>query len=329
LVIEVDGATQPNVSSFGNLAFTGTLYVGGAPASAGGATTGFTGVIGHVALVNQLTTIARAQSHGTAVQTGFAGESGTARITRLAGYANIPVNTLDASLTNVAFVDPTGQSVADAINDVVAAEGGSWYIDGSGNLGFHNRNKVVAKTAPDITIAAEYLAEDTAFTTDMQGVINYYEVAAAGTGITQVVRNTVSESGNGTSVAHGRYTGSASYLVQTDAEALDRGNWTVANHAQPAARVGSLTFDLLTMTFAQQQQFMAVETDTWIRITGLPGQTPGSTTADLIVQGISEVSSTSAWTLTCVVVNQSLFSPVWILDHSTYSVLGSTTRLYV
>jgi hypothetical protein len=238
----------------------------------------------------------------------------------------MPLGTLDASLTNVAFVDFTGKSAGEAMRDVADAEGGLVFFDGSGNLTFHNRNRAVNKTTPDVTIDANFLAEGTRFEYDMQGVLNYLEVTAAGTGIAQVVRNVTSEVTN----AHGRYPDSRTYLVQTDQEALDRGNWIISTHAEPAARVGSLVVDVLTMTAAQQAAMLTLEPNSWLRVTGLPGQTPGGTTADFVVQGFADALNITDWTVTLNAANRAVAAPTpWILDSTTFSVLDSTTRVFV
>ena len=252
-------------------------------------------------------------------------------MTRLAGYANLPVGTLDTSLTNVAFTDITGKAAAEAIRDVADAEFGLAFFDGSGNLTFHNRNRAIAKTTPDTTIDANFLAEGTQFIVDMQGVINYFEVTAEGTKVKQLVRDTVSEYGDATHPKHGRYPSpKSSYLVQTDAEALDRANWLVSTHSQPAPRIGSLVIDVLTMTADQQTAMLSLEPNSWLRVIGLPGQTPGSTIADFIVQGWAEAVNAGEWTLTINAANKAVAAPTpWILGHATYGVLGSTTRLYV
>jgi hypothetical protein len=290
----------------------------------------FTGTIAHVSLFTTNPGTTRGAAHSAAMLNGFAGESGTARLTRLAGYANLPLGTLDTSLTNVAFEDITDKSASAAVRDVVKAEMGLGFYDGSGNLTFHNRNRAPLKTAPDITIDANQLDPGTQFIVDKQGLLNYYKVTAAGTGVTQVVRNTVSELGDGTVThpGHNRYPGQDTYLVLTDAEALDRGNWVVSNHAEPAPRLGQLVIDVLTLDEAAQTALLTLEPDTWIRVTNLPGQTPGGTTADFMVQGFAEKVSATEWTIAANVVNRSLFQ-AWILGDTTYSVLGSTTKLYV
>lgn len=285
----------------------------------------FTGSIFHVAAYSVAPSAARVLAHYQAGATGFTGESGTARITRLAGYASLPLGTLDTSLTNVPFVDITSKSASGAIGEVADAEMGLTFHDGSGNLTFHNRQRVPLKLAADVTVAANQLDPGTAFTTDMQGVYNYFEVTALGSGNgAQVVLDATSQT------SHGRYPGSASYLVSTDQEALDRGNWIIYTRKEPGPRVGTLVVDMLTLTAAQQATLVAVEPNTWVQVTGLPSQTPGGTTANLIVQGFTDTLTKDDWTLALNVVDKTTRYPnVWILDNATYSVLDSTTRLYV
>lgn len=296
----------------------------------GGAWNIFDGSVSHVALYGSVLSAGRVAAHAGAGLTGFAGESGTARLTRYASFGNVPVGTLDASGTNVPHWDITGSSVADAIRDTAAAEFGIAFIDGAGSLTFHNRTRAVAKVAPDVTVTAIDCDEGTKFDVDLQGIVNYFEVTAGGTGRTQVVRDSRSEEGDGTVTypGHGRYPESRTYQVATDAEAVDRANWIVGTRSEPVPRVGSLRLDVLSMSAAQQAAMLAIEPNTWIRVTGLPSQTPGGATADLIVQGIEESVSDTAWSLTLNVVARSLFQG-WILGDSTYGVLDSTTRLYV
>lgn len=283
----------------------------------------FTGAIAHVALFTTDPGATRAAAHADAMLTGFAGESGTARITRLAGYAGIPIGTLDTSLTNVAFKECTGTTAWSAIADATDAEGGLTLVNGTGDTVFINRDAAPEKATPDLTLAAELVAFDAAPTDDDAEILNYLETTAEGTGVTQVVTDATSEA------THGRYSDSKTYLVTTDAEALDRGNWLVGNRAEPDTRFGTLTVHLYKMTATQQQAAIAaLGPGAWLRVTGMPAQTPGGTTVDVVVQGFTEEQSGSSWSLTCNVAARSKFQ-AWILGDSTYGVLGSTTKLYV
>lgn len=261
-------------------------------------------------------------TQASAVLTGLSGESGTARITRLAGYAGLPLGTLEASQTNVSGAYISDQSLADAIRDAVQAEGGLFYVDGSGNGVFLNRFYVPSKTTPNYTVNANQLETSTAVGVDAANLLNYFAATAAGTGTEQVAVNTTSQT------AHGRYSGSAEYEVTTDQEALDRANWIVATRSDPTPRIGSLTLDVLTLSAADQSTVLSLEPNSWLRVTGLPSQTPGGTTADLILQGFSESLSLSEWTITFNVTSRSPTGVAWILNDTTYSVLGTTTKLY-
>jgi len=296
------------------------MFVGG-----GSGLSPFIGTIAHVAAYSGTLSAARVLAHYQAGTTGFAGESGTARITRLAGYAGISLGTLDTSLTNVAFRDFSdgNTSAWAAIQDVADAELGAVFIDGTGAQTFHSRTRVPLKTTPDLAIDLSYLTSDPTPTQDDQRILNYFEATADGTGIPQVVRSTTSET------THGRYSDSKSYLVSTDAEALDRANWIVTNFAEPSTRYGTLTINLYKLTAAQAQAVIAaVDVDAWVQVTSMPSQNIGGATVDLVVQGYSEQQTADTWTLAMNVVSQSLFD-AWILGDATNGVLDTTTKLYV
>lgn len=283
---------------------------------------GFTGAICHVGYNEVALTPTQIADHAESLLTGFAGESGTDRITRLGQYVPMSIDTLDTSLTNVAFKDITGASAWSAIAEVTDAEGGLSYVNGSGDLIFLNRNAAPEKATPDLSIAAEFVHFDAAPTDDDAEILNYLETTAEGTQAAQVVSDTDSET------THGRYSDSKSYLVTTDAEALDRANWIIGNYAEPSTRFGTLTVNLYKMTAAQQEAALAaLEPGAWLRVTSMPAQTPGGTTVDVMVQGFTEEQTGSSWSLTCNVVAREKFQ-AWILGDSTYGVLGETTRLY-
>lgn len=278
----------------------------------------------HIAGFSTALSAGRIASHATAVLATVATtETGTARIARLAGYAGLTTGVVDSSLTNVPFADITGAYAWPTIDDVNASEVGSVFIDENGALEFHNRNRAPAKTSPDLTLTASQVSPDVQPVDDDQNIVNYLETSSSVTGVTQIVRNTTSET------SHGRYTDSKTYLVSTDAEALDRGNWIVTQLAEPTTRYGSLTINLFAMTPAQAATVLtALDIDCWLRVTGFASQNAGGTTVDVQVVGFTEQASENAWSVTCNVVARSLFS-AWILEDATYGVLDTTTELYV
>lgn len=311
---------------------TGAMYLDGAAISdatvtPGSATLrigdGFVGDISYVAAIPSALSGAQVLTISQALLNSFANESGTARITRLAGYAGISTGTLDTSLTSVPAGDIAGQTAWQAIQDVADAEMGVAYIAGDGTLTFHNRQRVTTKAAPDLTQSSS-VKPDAEPVTDDQDLLNYLEVSSSVTQAVQVVRNASSET------AHGRYSDSKTYLVSTDGEALDRGNWLVATRAEPgtAGRYPGLTINLYGLTPVQQAQILtAIDQGCWLRLVNMPSQTIGGTTVDAVIEGYTETQNGDTWELSCNVVTKTTFyPPVWILGTSA---LGVDTRLGV
>lgn len=312
--ILVDGAL---VASGPTLA---TTWADTFTAISGNLTVGVESVIGQVSIGPRLST-ADAQAIHAGLR-GFIGESSTARITRLAGYAKIPVGTLDASATNVAAQNAAGNSAWDAIQQVADAEGGVAFIDGSGNLAFHNRARPSGKTAPDLTLSSQYITPDVQPVVDDQRLVNYVEATAAGTGLKSLAFDQTSQN------AHGRYSESNDYLVLTDREAFDRANWIVTKLATPRTRYGTLTINLYAMTPAMADTVLQkLDLDCWLRVIMMPGQNPDGTVADVMVQGFHQDVTNESWTATCNVVSRSLYTAL-ILDDATFGALDSYPILF-
>jgi hypothetical protein len=311
--------------AFGASAFsTASDFVGFslAPSAIPFLTSSFVGTIAHAVVYPSAVGAARPAIHGAA-RNGFLGETGTARLTRHAGYAGIPVGTLDTSLSNMA-ANIDASTAWGEIQAAADAEFGVAYIDGTGALTFHNRNRVVSKTVPDLTLSSQWVTPDVAPVSDDQQLVNYMEVSSEQTDGVSLARNITSET------SHGRYPGSRSFMVQTDAEALDRANWLVSKLAEPTTRYGTLTINLYGMTPALASSVVnAIDVDCWLRVTSMASQNPGGTTADVIVQAFTETVNGDTWTIACNVVSQALYSPAWILDDPVNSILGTTTVLYV
>lgn len=301
--------------ALGSQTLTVSNFVLAAGADASGNITGgrLTGSLAHASYSTTALSGTRAIAQTTAATTGFAGESGVARITRIAGYAGLTIGTADTSLTNVPFVDFTGQSAWQAIQDVCDAEMGVAYIAGAGTLTFHNRQRVTMKTTPDLTLNG-FIRPDAESVTDDQDLLNYLTVTSVTTGVDQVVRDTTSET------THGRYSDAKSFLVTTDPEAIDRGNWLIYTRKEPSSsgRYGTLTVNLYGMTPAQQSAAIAaLEHGCWLRAIAMPTQTTGGTTVDVVVEGVAENQAGDEWSITCnVVAKAALYPKVFILDSS-------------
>lgn len=280
---------------------------------------GFTGSIGHFCLAGSSAAIADNLSE--AFMTGYNDEPGTDRLGRLAGYVGLPVGTFDDSLTNVPFADFTGSAAQDVMQQVTDAEGGALYINGDGEQTFHNRAHSPSKTAPDLTLSASFVTPDVQPVVDDQQLVNYFETSAV-TGVPQVVRDAASEA------THGRYSGSADYLVSTDVEALDRATWIVAAYAEPTIRYGTLTINLYKMDPSLAALVLAaVDVDCWLRLTDMAPQNPDGCTVDVVVEGFSESGTGESWVITCNVVSRSLFTAL-ILDDPVFGALDDYPLFY-
>ena len=282
----------------------------------------FTGTMSHVATYDSALSSTRVVNHYTAGAGGT--ETTTARLARLAGYVGIPVATLDSSLTTVPRQSTSGQSGWQAMQDVADAEMGLLYVDGVNDLMFHNGNRVPMKTVPDLTLTADAVTPDVTPTVDDQRLVNYVEATSLSTGTVSVARGQSSE------VTHGRYSESVDYLVTTDGEALDRGNWIVANFGEPTTRYGTLTINLYAMTPTQANTVLAtLDLDCFLRVTSMAAQNPGGAVADVVVQGWQETATNESWFVTCNVVARSLYD-VFIPDDPVYGIPdAAVARVYI
>jgi len=306
----VDGVSQGSTS--GTIADFDDLRVG----------RDFTGSISHVFILETATALSstRVIAHANAGLNGFNTERSDQRIARYASYANIPTadQTLETGVqVNVPHFDITGMSPTAAMQEVVNSEDGLLFLRGDGKLVFQNRTHRAAQVAADLTITADAMGPNDRFTGDMQRIVNTATVTRAG--------GAGGYAENADSIAtHEQYPTSMDLKVATDDEATDRASWEANAYPEPLQRLGSLTLDLFSQTVTIQASAQALELSDRIQITGLPNQV--SSTADLIAEGWTETVSISAWGMQ---FNASPWTPnaVWVLDDTTYSVLGTTTRL--
>jgi hypothetical protein len=277
----------------------------------------------HVALAWQATTMtadARFADHYHAGHDGFTGNSTSARISRLLGYAGRGVTVSgDTGLVEPGFSDFTGSSIWDEIQRLADAEGGIAYVAGDGTVKLRDKNSLPAAT-PAFTTTADQVAPETAPVVDMQGVFNY------ATGTRPNGANLVHS--DPTSIAaHERYPTDKTYLLSTDDEVLSRLNWLVNTRKDPFPRVASLSIDVLTLSAADQATILALDVGSTIRVTGWPSQSPTGSTADFVVDGFTMTITKDSWTFDANVTYAAPFR-AWVLDDSVSSVLDSTTRPY-
>lgn len=343
-VVNADGLTGPNINDGGThdvvlIANSSTLvdshlYVDGVlQASAVLGTFGIddtarlvigeslTGVVSHVAAGFDDLTAAQVSNQYKAVN---GHTSSSEYMTRIAVLTGTTVGTLDAGLTTPYAGSIDGMSAAAALQRIADAEVGAVFINGSGELEFRNRNSRPLNTSPDMTIdtaTSELVSPSTQIVTDVQAVINYATAKAEPSSLTQTYKDQDSID------THGRYKQDYTYAVTTDAEAISRAQWIVNANADPRPRIPDLSLDLLTASGVEQNSALALDIGSRLRVVDLPSQAP-DTTVDLLVEGWTETIGTDEWSLALNTTDWSVFT-AWILDDATYSVLGTTTKLYV
>jgi hypothetical protein len=235
----------------------------------------------------------------------------------------VPVGTLDtAGATVCGPASQTGKTALDVLNEVADATLGPVFADKNGAISSVAGYTIAGKLTPDLSIDANYAAEDTATQVDMAQVVNKGTGKAAFSANVAIFLNAASI------LIHGAYPNDYSWNVSTDAQAVDRLTWAINNYANPDARLPTLVLDLMTLDTATVATALALDLGSFLRVTGLPSQTPGGSSIDLIVQSVTETVTKTDWTLAVTCTKRIRYSG-WILGDATYGVLGSTTRLYV
>ncbi|MET9957029.1 hypothetical protein ABZ135_36515 [Streptomyces sp. NPDC006339] len=281
----------------------------------------WSGVISHVSIYAQSATIpaTRFIDHYTAGATGFSGEDADDRVLRLAGYAGIGAVDPSGDFSPVASQGEGGSTALEMMRQVEATEGGKLLCDrGFANLRFQARS-VRYNTVPALSIAyADLETHDVKSTIDTQKLTNTVTASRPG-GATQRVASASSR------LAYGPKRQELTLLKMSDGEVLDAAWWTVSRYAEPQPEIRQVSVEAYTMPEATFQTLLDVDVSTVLAITGMPATAP-SPTATVTVEGYVETIGQSSHRLDFYTSRTNTDS-VWVLDDSTHSVLGSTTRL--
>jgi hypothetical protein len=263
-----------------------------------------------------------------AIRNDMLGETPSARVARLAGYSNVATGSLDTTGdTLCGYANQSGQAALDSLLEAEQADQGSAYADKNGSVSYISGATLAGAGTPTATLDANWFDPGTSVLADMLSVVNDV------TGSTPVTGNQYRVTSAASIAQHGVYPQSYQWNVSTDAQVKDRTDWKVGNYAYPQVRVADLTLDLLTMDSTSRTAALTLDLGSYLRITGMPSQTPGpgGTQLDLIVEGLTETlqagPSGATWVLTLNVVLRSLVG-AWVLGDTTWGVLNSTTKLY-
>lgn len=286
------------------------------------ANSAYVGTLAHVALDWNATAItdARIQQHALAGLTGFSGERSDQRITRLASYAGIPAGevTVETGLsTSISSQDTTGQVPITLMQDVTQTEGGVLFDRGDGQLTFHARSHRY-NAATVLTLGGGDLQASLEPRLDDQDLVNDITASRDG-GVSVRVVDTPSLN------EYGTYRDEITLLTTLDNEVSDAAYWRLYTGSSPQVNVPTAETELAAATTAQRTAVLAREIGDRTTLAGLPAQAPAAS-MDFFIEGISETITGSSYR---VAFNLSAASQsgVWQLDSSTYSVLGTSTRL--
>ncbi|WP_328739870.1 carbohydrate binding domain-containing protein [Streptomyces erythrochromogenes] len=258
-------------------------------------------------------------AHYDAGANGFSGEDADERMLRLAGYAGIASIDAQGDFSPVDSQGPGGSSALEMMRVVEATEAGKLvsHRDGHGLL-FQSRT--VRYNAPvAVSMAfADLETDEASLPTDDQKQVNQLTARRPG-GATQRVVSAESVA------AFGPYPKDLSIIKTSDTEAVDAAHWIVSRYAVPEPELREVPVKAYSLPAATYAALLEADISSVLEITALPDEAPAPTTTATI-EGYSEELGLNSHFIQFH-TSRAQIGAVWGLDHTTYSVLGTTTRL--
>ncbi len=271
----------------------------------------YSGTMSHVAVYPAALTSTQVTRHRVAESTGFAGESSSARLSRIASWVGVDPSlcVFDAGDTSsVAHVDCTGMSPLDYMQRIATTtEGGILYADGRGRLVFRERS-VTFLPGTATSIPSYLIGQGVVLTEDTQGLVNEAVVTAA-SGVKWTVEDEDSQD------RFGVFSSSWTVDSTSDAEALSAGQWVVYT-STPQLRLTSLPLDGTEATYGPTIRGLDVLSR--VELSSMP---PTVTVPQLSIQGVHDDIGPGQWDRT---FNTTSVTTALVLDDPTYGVLDST-----
>ncbi|GGU90929.1 hypothetical protein GCM10010275_29900 [Streptomyces litmocidini] len=251
--------------------------------------------------------------------TGKSGETADARMTRLASYVKIPGVVTSGTFSTVASQGELGASPLSHMRDVERTEGGKLFADrASAQLVFQART-VRYNPASTVTLAYSDLeTPGVEFSDDDQKLINLITASRPG-GATQRIQDADSIS------LYGVYEEQLDVLKTSDSAVIDAATWAIIRYADPLPEMRQLPVEASTLGVTTYRALLDADISSVMTVTTLPSQAMASTVT-VTAEGYTERILQNRHFLDFH-VSRSDTDSVWVLDDSTYSVLGSTTRL--
>lgn len=310
--VYIDGGAPINVAITTMIALK-YLSIGGYPNQL------WSGSVAHAVLYTGNTTPALIAAHYDAGITGYAGEDADDRVLRLAGYAGVAAVDAVGTFSPVASQGAGGSSALEMMRVVEATEGGvlASHRDGHALL-FQSRT---VRYSPPIALSLAYAdleTDNVELADDDQKLLNQYTVTRPG-GATQRVVSAESVA------AFGPAPKEDTILKVTDSEVLDAANWRVSRYAIPQPELREMPIRAYAQPVASYRILLDADISSVFEITDMPDEAPASTVTVTVEGYVEEIGQESH--LIQFHTSRAASDAAWALDSSTYSVLGSTTRL--
>ena len=262
-------------------------------------------------------------SQVSTVTGGTAGQDTGARIGKILDQVNFPASMRTIATGNsLCQADPgTTRTSLGAIKNAEFSEQGAFYIDGSGNAIFKNRNQVVSSIATtpiefNQTTGIPY--KNLVYAFDDKLIINQASITRVG-GSMQFAENTASA----TRYMPRSYS-QQDLVIDTDANALNIARTYVATRAETVIRIDAMTLDLLD-TAVPTDTVIGLDYFTNCKITNV--QPDGSTIVKTLqVQGLAWDISPNRMQVTVTTLEP--ITDGFVLNSAERGIIGVSAMTY-
>lgn len=277
-------------------------------------------------LVDRELTTAEILELWTTSQEAWGGETAGTRIERLLDEFEWPVSRrdIDPGISELSPADTKGKTLLAALQDLATADNGLLFIDGSGNVVFHDRHHRLVP--PNNTSLATFGDDGTEleyadFQTDDDEMHIINDITVEGDG-------GVGRATDSTSITdYGRRKFTRTLPLQDLADVQSLAEWLIDHYAHPRPRLTSLRVEPVLDDDLWEQ---ALGRELGDRLTVKRRLPPDGTVPyfdeDVHVEKVTYDFSDKPWRVTWSTSPAEQWS-YWILGDATYGVLGSTTRL--
>ena len=281
----------------------------------------WSGTISHIAIHAPASPppVSSYTDHYDAGATGFAGEDANDRVLRLAGYAGIAGAVVYGDFSPVASQGEGGQSALEMMRDVETTEGGKLFCSRIGaSLEFQSRTVRYNTTSNSLLDYSDLETPQVKVATDTQKLVNTVRASRPG-GATQRIASAESRT------AFGPREQELTLLKTTDNQVVDAAYWLVSRYADPQPELRQVPVEAYSLDVATYRSLLNCDVSSVISLLGMPATAP-VLSPRVTVEGYTETIGQASHYLDFH-TSRTFADSVWVLDDTTYSVLGSTTRL--